>query len=399
MPECKHPNTPEECWEVLADVPEGQCVCYMKKRTGEQEKRFQKIIKAKVGPPEGEQQDCDFRRYVFLIGTGSVFRSVVFTGGANFSNAAFGGDAEFYKATFRAETFFRDVVFHQKALFKGTTYCHNVSFLRSIFGGDAHFNSSTFNGSASFRLASFRGAAQFQFAIGVNNRAVVLDRTRLPLGRASSLYRLAKQACLGMGGYAAAGDYHYQERVHGWCAHSRLPHDYLQRWDRWFRARDRARKKRCRMARWSRIVCRPSILLHAMHSIIRHGLRAKNREEFLLANLAFGYGERLWRPVVTGLLVIAFSAWIFLFTGIRVGGDSLVRRLPWPSVSPAEWLRTVTDFGHCLYFSVVTFSTLGYGDIAPASIVSRVLANAESLIGLALVAAFAVCLAKRFARG
>ena len=34
-----------------------------------------------------------------------------------------------------------------------------------------------------------------------------------------------------------------------------------------------------------------------------------------------------------------------------------------------------------MYFSLVTLSTVGYGDIAPAVAVTRSLANLESLIG------------------
>ena len=60
---------------------------------------------------------------------------------------------------------------------------------------------------------------------------------------------------------------------------------------------------------------------------------------------------------------------------------------------------TLADLVHCLYFSVVTFTTLGYGDMQPSTMPAKFLANCESLVGLILVAAFAVCVAKRFARG
>ena len=36
---------------------------------------------------------------------------------------------------------------------------------------------------------------------------------------------------------------------------------------------------------------------------------------------------------------------------------------------------------HLTYFSFVTLTTVGYGDILPASLVTRTLANIEGLIG------------------
>ena len=50
-----------------------------------------------------------------------------------------------------------------------------------------------------------------------------------------------------------------------------------------------------------------------------------------------------------------------------------------------------------LYFSVVTFSTLGYGDIYPGGML-KICAAAEALIGLFVVALFTVSLARRLFR-
>jgi len=53
--------------------------------------------------------------------------------------------------------------------------------------------------------------------------------------------------------------------------------------------------------------------------------------------------------------------------------------------------------GRCLYFSVVTFSTLGYGDIHPVSWLKAV-ATTEAFTGLVVAAIFAVSLARRLFR-
>jgi hypothetical protein len=53
-----------------------------------------------------------------------------------------------------------------------------------------------------------------------------------------------------------------------------------------------------------------------------------------------------------------------------------------------------------LYFSTITFTTLGYGDLYPSPEgFYRQLAMAEAVAGGCLMALFVVCLAKRYSRG
>ena len=62
--------------------------------------------------------------------------------------------------------------------------------------------------------------------------------------------------------------------------------------------------------------------------------------------------------------------------------------------------ESLSGFGPSLYFSLVTFSTLGYGDWQPkaGSSVSY-LAAAEATTGAFLMALFVVAVAKRWGRG
>ena len=49
---------------------------------------------------------------------------------------------------------------------------------------------------------------------------------------------------------------------------------------------------------------------------------------------------------------------------------------------------------NALYFSIVTFTTLGYGDITPTA-EFRLLAASEALVGVMLTGLFLFCLARR----
>src|SRR5690348_8732118 len=71
-------------------------------------------------------------------------------------------------------------------------------------------------------------------------------------------------------------------------------------------------------------------------------------------------------------------------TGLVVGFALLF----WALTATGKGLHTTTsgdlNFGDCLYFSVVTFTSLGYGDITPISW-ARLFASAEVILGLAFL--------------
>ena len=393
VPACQHAYTP--------NCPGGKCVCYMEERTEEQEQLFRKIIDQKMNPPKGAQPDYDFSGYVFVhgnsdnyrpfcgasFGEAASFRGATIGGSLDFDKATFSSHADFayatfdgyacftsvsfmkgashVDATFRSDALFGYTIFNdshmpgrESALFMGATFSERAWFQNAGFRGGASFSRVTFHAGADLRGAEFDGSAEFDGATSPDKHAVEVDGIKTVVGRAGSLYRLAKQSHQDSGEYMLAGDYHYLERVHAW--HSKwqaLPETTGSQWRH------------------------VSLLL-----------------EYAVGRLVFGYGEKPWRPFIAGMVVIFLWAWLFMLTGIEVG-DQTICRLLCPSLSPRDWWGTACDFSHSLYFSIVTFSTLGYGDIAPASVASKALANAESLIGLVLVAAFAVCLAKRFARG
>lgn len=60
--------------------------------------------------------------------------------------------------------------------------------------------------------------------------------------------------------------------------------------------------------------------------------------------------------------------------------------------------KSLAVFGDSLYFSLVTFTTLGYGDYSPSNICSRIVANVVSMGGLLLASLFLVTLVKKYGR-
>lgn len=101
----------------------------------------------------------------------------------------------------------------------------------------------------------------------------------------------------------------------------------------------------------------------------------------VVSRFIWGYGERPFRVFFAGGMVVMLCATIYWLTGSVAGPG----------------LTTSISFLDALYFSGVTFSTLGYGDFVPVGMI-RLLAIGESLTGFILVPLFVVALSRHYLR-
>jgi voltage-gated potassium channel Kch len=110
-----------------------------------------------------------------------------------------------------------------------------------------------------------------------------------------------------------------------------------------------------------------------------------------------GYGERLWRIVYISALVVV--TWAMMYATITDGtqGPGDLRTSGFDSFSQIFSPEGAEIFGRTLYFSLVTFTTLGYGDVQPVGPVARTLASLESFIGALLVALVVFVIGRRMA--
>jgi len=63
-----------------------------------------------------------------------------------------------------------------------------------------------------------------------------------------------------------------------------------------------------------------------------------------------------------------------------------------PLYAVAYWqfslVGEISDFLDALYFSAITITTLGYGDVLPLNTVGKVVSASESLLGVVLIGLF-----------
>lgn len=107
------------------------------------------------------------------------------------------------------------------------------------------------------------------------------------------------------------------------------------------------------------------------------------------------YGSSPYRVLLTSAVVIVGFAFLFPLTGgiqETQGSQTITYTLENPENAPQWWIGRVLF--KSLYFSVVTFATLGYGDIQPIGTSARFLAGLEALLGALLAALLVFVLAR-----
>ena len=121
-------------------------------------------------------------------------------------------------------------------------------------------------------------------------------------------------------------------------------------------------------------------------------------------NMIYGYGERPCNVIKTALAIILIFAFSFSFIGL---GNPEIIELKGTAIHQNSgnivdliskgFLKnnTIRNFPDSLYFSTITFTTLGYGDFRPLEGWGRILAGSEAFIGAFMMALFVYTFARR----
>ncbi|MBN1353824.1 MAG: two pore domain potassium channel family protein, partial [Candidatus Omnitrophica bacterium] len=102
----------------------------------------------------------------------------------------------------------------------------------------------------------------------------------------------------------------------------------------------------------------------------------------LLMDILCGYGEKPYRVILSSAAII--SVYAFLFLALN-------------SVTYAQSSSYKLAIGDYIYYSIVTFTTVGYGDFVPRpSSLFRLLAASEAFVGAFMIGLFIFTLARRY---
>jgi hypothetical protein len=286
-----------------------------------------------------------------------VFNSSVFCGQARFSSVSFCSLAGFDGCTFNRVATFRSTTFCGQAKYRTVAFNGYGLFNESVFRSEVGFTNSCFSKGGNFTNVRFEGKTDFSGVHSESKSVPIYESVffaRRRYGDDETFWRFIKQASQEAGYYQLAGESFYNERcAHFWRKFRGPNYDSLS-----------SLKKAARIVRGVRLL-----------------------PELVLGRWLFGYGERPVR-------VLAASVLIILVCGLFYSS-------PYAEISYRAYLGAPVRFMDGLYFSTITFTTLGFGDMYPAydHLLTRFIAMAEALSGACLMALFVVSLSKRYSRG
>lgn len=110
-----------------------------------------------------------------------------------------------------------------------------------------------------------------------------------------------------------------------------------------------------------------------------------------MVDLLCGYGEAPLRIISLSIFLIFCCAFLYTLTGLSYQGEIVSYS------TQASLYENFSLFLSCLYYSVVTFTTLGYGDFTPVGF-SRAIAALEAFTGSFTLALFVVVFVKKMTR-
>src|SRR5665648_636086 len=323
-------------------------------------------------------------------------QEATFKGGANFIEATFKELAYFKEATFEEVAYFIEATFKVLAYFKGATFSGVANLSETTFKGQADFTEATFEEVAYFIKATFRGDAVFKLKYLI--KGINLLKLKVFSGKKISINVMNGKGKISFKRAYLENIYLDIELVE--CV-------LIDFTDTLFRntkvEKDKIKnhilqEKEKKFSKAKEIYL---LLKNNFHSIGQYedeswaykkekDMERKSNCHFntlhkwlwsCFLNGIFGYGIQPSKVIMSAILIITLFSFLFMNPGISniVGIEEI----------------TSNNFFDCLYFSTITFTTLGYGDFRPLEGLGRFLAGSEAFIGAFMMALFVYTFARR----
>jgi len=420
---------------------ESKCCIFHASSEEKTEEEFKNALKEYIQEIKAENKDYNFERFIFVgdinfkkdldVATyrNANFGEVTFEGYADFSGSTFQKCVGFIRATFKEGASFIGSTFEEEAFFRNVTFKKMASFMVATFGGYADFAKATFKGDALFNEANFEVEAYFGHAT-FKRRALfneaTFEREEAYFGRATfeedanfraksfvkdvifkeisvlpgKKLNLKVENNKGTTSFKRA----FLKNVYldidsdkdvlidftdALLMDTKIKKDQIEN--------HILQEKKNEFSEAQQVYL---LLKNNFHSIGKYNeeswafkkekdMERKDNCHFktlhkwlwsCFLNGIFGYGEQPGKVIVTAFLIILLFSFLFMTSGISNVGIEQI---------------TSNNFFDCIYFSTITFTTLGYGDFRPLEGVGRILAGSEAFIGAFMMALFVYTFARR----
>ncbi|MCK5108293.1 MAG: pentapeptide repeat-containing protein, partial [Methanosarcinales archaeon] len=342
--------------------------------------------------------DADFGAASF--GGDADFGYANFSGDANFWDASFGDHAYFWSADFGGDAYFDGASFGDHAYFDGASFGDHAYFDGASFGGDAYFDATppvgicaSFGDHADFRGANFSGYAYF-------GGASFGDHADFR-GANFSGYADFGAASFGgdayFGGASFGGDAIFNSTEFNKVSFSNTTFtnvslhgaDFESMGVNWISLKDALVFDGPIYIKLIKNFREMEQFKDADDATYQYRRLSQANKEWsfsklgdIFAWLSCGYGVRPWRTAAwAAATILIFTPFYFWRGGVK--------RLKENNEDEKQDVSLYDAF----YFSMTTFTTLGYGDLYPADRYRMVAVMIEGLLGWLILALFLVTLA------
>ncbi len=340
-------------------------------------------------------QSAGFRGATFKKVT--FFNCATFEGEADFGSTTFEQYADFERATFKGDANFGIV--HNKEYFQATTFEQYADFERATFKGDANFIIKVLKKNIGFKHALITRGKTLVIAITDVKNEVVINFKKICLENVYLELFLEKKTVIDFTKALIRNTVIKKSQIDNHIFHEEKKnfleaqeiylliknnfHSIGQYEDEsWAfkKERDMERKSNCHF---------------------------KSLHKWLWScflNIIYGYGEKPWNVIFSALLIIIIFTLLFSVTGIgnpeiiEIKGTAIHQNSgDIVDLASKGFLKNnvIRNFPDSLYFSTITFTTLGYGDFRPLEGWGRILAGSEAFIGAFMMALFVYTFARR----
>jgi uncharacterized protein YjbI with pentapeptide repeats len=267
------------------------------------------------------------------------FSGVFFQKWASLFGVHFKNNSNFESSHFAGKVWFYNVRFWREANFAGAIFRENATFSGTQFNGLAKFNEATFDAETKFSHCEFKDSVDFT-QIRVQSIRISWNQIERRLKFDSPAYSVLIKNFKEFGQFEDADNAYYEYKV----------------------------RKRVRMT---------SVWYNPLNSL-----------EYIFLDFACGYGTKPFWAVRFSILLI------FLFSFAYIWNDAIKER----DGSVRIQRNIAKRFGNALYFSVITFTTVGFGDWYPAKKYSKFFAMIEGFLGWIMLSLFLITLARTWIR-
>ena len=413
---------------------------------------FQKNVSFSVATFSGE---ADFFDATFSCGANFSFATfnkipdftdATFSGEANFFDATFLCGADFLLGTFSCGANFSFATFNKMAYFKDTTFSGEANFALTKFMGEAYFKSASFS-EVKFRGATFKGEAYFKDAIfiskadfsdtTISERFILIPddsktvttidfygtyfsdsaRIKADMSKCSFANSNIERVDMTDSIWIADDDKPkksfsaFYERIRNKVGLSETPIIIWEEYqgelkDNWKELEGIYRRLKQSYQKYGDTSTAGKFYYQEMECKRKQLKGIDKHFWYLFYKTLCGYGEKPFRVIWASGFIILASSILFLYWGIELLGSEVsnlpARLIDYNLSLNFQWVimnyeKVIRDWLECLYTSVITFTTLGYGDVHPIGF-SRIVASVEAGFGIIMTALFIFVFTRKMLR-